>query len=141
MLEDPNPKVRRRVAVDWHNWEEATISPEFNGVPNTFSDSTESLGPTAEAGDPLQLALPKARLLRASLEPLKAGGLSCDGRVYRQELADGAICLRLLRLQDIPSRWRRDLSMSGSRQTSGSGRPKAMCCVWIALAGTRGPSA
>jgi len=54
-------------------------------------------------GDPLQLALPKARLLRASLELLRAGGLSPDRHVYRQELASGEICLRLLRLRDIPS--------------------------------------
>jgi ATP phosphoribosyltransferase len=47
--------------------------------------------------------LPKAGLLRASLDLLSASGLSCDDRVYRQELADGEICLRLLRLRDIPN--------------------------------------
>jgi proline iminopeptidase len=38
LLADPDPRVRARAAEDWHAWEDATISLEPNGKPNSYSD-------------------------------------------------------------------------------------------------------
>nr|WP_092534500.1 prolyl aminopeptidase [Amycolatopsis arida] len=38
LLADPDPAVRARAAAEWHAWEDATISLEPNGRPNSFSD-------------------------------------------------------------------------------------------------------
>ncbi len=38
LLEDPDERVRRRAARDWHTWEDATISLEPNGTPGAYSD-------------------------------------------------------------------------------------------------------
>jgi proline iminopeptidase len=37
-LEDPNPETRERAAADWVAWEDAVISLEPNGTPNTYSE-------------------------------------------------------------------------------------------------------
>lgn len=38
LLEDPDPAVRERAALDWHTWEDATISLEPHGSPGSYSD-------------------------------------------------------------------------------------------------------
>lgn len=37
-LEDPDPAVRQRAAVEWHAWEDATVSLEPASPPNAYSD-------------------------------------------------------------------------------------------------------
>jgi proline iminopeptidase len=38
LLEDPDPQVRARAAVEWLAWEDAVISLESNGTPGSYSD-------------------------------------------------------------------------------------------------------
>jgi proline iminopeptidase len=38
LLADPDPEVRAKAARDWHTWEDATISLEWNGAPESYSD-------------------------------------------------------------------------------------------------------
>lgn len=38
LLADPDPNVRERAARDWHAWEDATISLDWNGAPGSYSD-------------------------------------------------------------------------------------------------------
>jgi proline iminopeptidase len=38
LLEDPDPRVRRRAAQEWCAWEDAVISLERDGRPNAYSD-------------------------------------------------------------------------------------------------------
>lgn len=38
LLADDDPAVRERAAREWHAWEDATISLEWNGAPGSFSD-------------------------------------------------------------------------------------------------------
>ncbi|GAB2947239.1 prolyl aminopeptidase [Nonomuraea fastidiosa] len=37
LLNDPDPKVRERAAIDWVTWEDAVISMEVNGAPGAYS--------------------------------------------------------------------------------------------------------
>ncbi|HZD71758.1 MAG TPA: prolyl aminopeptidase, partial [Actinomycetes bacterium] len=37
-MDDPDPSVRERAAVDWCAWEDAVISLEPEGIPNAYSD-------------------------------------------------------------------------------------------------------
>ncbi|MEV4166694.1 prolyl aminopeptidase [Nonomuraea dietziae] len=39
LMSDPDPAVRAKAAQDWTAWEDAVISLEVNGKPNTYSDS------------------------------------------------------------------------------------------------------
>jgi proline iminopeptidase len=38
LMENPDPEVRARAAVDWLAWEDAVISLEVNGKPDSYSD-------------------------------------------------------------------------------------------------------
>ncbi len=38
LMEDPDPAVRERTAVEWCTWEDAVLSLEPNGAPNPYSD-------------------------------------------------------------------------------------------------------
>lgn len=38
LMEDPDPEVRRRAAIDWCAWEDAVVSQESAGRPNQYSD-------------------------------------------------------------------------------------------------------
>jgi proline iminopeptidase len=38
LLADPDPVVRERAAVDWHTWEDATVSLEPSGTAGAYSD-------------------------------------------------------------------------------------------------------
>ena len=38
LMEDPNPEVRTRAAIDWGTWEDAVLSLEPSGKPNPYSD-------------------------------------------------------------------------------------------------------
>lgn len=38
LMEDPDPDVRAKAAVDWMTWEDAVVSLEPNGKPNPYSD-------------------------------------------------------------------------------------------------------
>jgi proline iminopeptidase len=38
LMEDPNPHVRTRAAIDWGTWEDAVLSLEPSGKPNPYSD-------------------------------------------------------------------------------------------------------
>ncbi|WP_214412617.1 prolyl aminopeptidase [Sphaerisporangium fuscum] len=38
LMEDPDPAVREKAAIDWCTWEDAVISLEPNGKPNAYSD-------------------------------------------------------------------------------------------------------
>ncbi|OXM73611.1 MULTISPECIES: prolyl aminopeptidase [Amycolatopsis] len=38
LLADPDPEVRNKAARDWSTWEDAAVSLEPNGVPNSYSD-------------------------------------------------------------------------------------------------------
>jgi proline iminopeptidase len=37
-MEDPDPDVRAKAAIDWMTWEDAVVSLEPNGKPNPYSD-------------------------------------------------------------------------------------------------------
>jgi len=50
LLADPDPAVRVKAARDFHEWEDATISLEWNGTPGAFSDR------------PLEAMLSRARI-------------------------------------------------------------------------------
>ena len=38
LMEDPDPEVRTRAAIDWVTWEDAVLSLEPSGKPNPYSD-------------------------------------------------------------------------------------------------------
>jgi len=38
LMEDPDPEVRTRAAIDWGTWEDAVLSLEPSGKPNPYSD-------------------------------------------------------------------------------------------------------
>ncbi len=38
LMEDPDPDVRAKAAIDWMTWEDAVVSVEPNGRPNPYSD-------------------------------------------------------------------------------------------------------
>ncbi len=38
LMEDPDPDVRAKAAIDWMTWEDAVVSLEPNGKPNPYSD-------------------------------------------------------------------------------------------------------
>jgi proline iminopeptidase len=38
LMNDPDPALRAKAAADWTTWEDAVISLEVNGRPNTYSD-------------------------------------------------------------------------------------------------------
>jgi proline iminopeptidase len=38
LMEDPNPDVRTRAAIDWATWEDAVLSLEPSGKPHPYSD-------------------------------------------------------------------------------------------------------
>jgi proline iminopeptidase len=40
LMEDPDPQVRARAAIDWCAWEDAVVSLEPNGRPNMYSSGT-----------------------------------------------------------------------------------------------------
>jgi proline iminopeptidase len=42
LMENPDPKVRAKAAVDWLTWEDAVISMESNGKPNAYSDRPDN---------------------------------------------------------------------------------------------------